>query len=186
MTVSLLSQLSQIAGQAFSTVGLDTSYGMIVPSQRRELGQFQCNGALAAAKQAKRNPREIATEVLAELEKTGLFLELTLAGPGFINIRLNDDFLVGHINDLAKDSYFGCRTRHTSLKVILDYGGPNVAKARVCAAFANFWEMPRSAMFILATGVFPWACSSRKSNGDSLNFPISTLVSAAHIPKPRR
>jgi|TARA_R110002124_G_scaffold287256_1_gene471932 arginyl-tRNA synthetase len=129
VTVSLLSQLSQIAGQAFSTVGLDTSYGMIVPSQRRELGQFQCNGALAAAKQAKRNPREIATEVLAELEKTGLFLELTLAGPGFINIRLNDDFLVGHINDLAEDSYFGCRTRHTPLKVILDYGGPNVAKA---------------------------------------------------------
>ncbi len=129
MTASLLSQLSQIAGLAFETVGLDTSYGMVVPSQRRELGQFQCNGALAAAKQAKRNPREIATEVLAELEKTGLFSELTLAGPGFINIRLMDDFLVGHISDLAEDSYFGCRSRHIPKKVILDYGGPNVAKA---------------------------------------------------------
>ncbi|MEX0582317.1 MAG: arginine--tRNA ligase [Sneathiella sp.] len=129
MTASLLTLLSQIAGQAFKTLGLDASYGMVVPSQRRKLGQFQCNGALAAAKQAKRNPREIATEVLAELEKSGLFSELTLAGPGFINISLNDDFLFGHISGIAEESHFGCRATHTPVKVILDYGGPNVAKA---------------------------------------------------------
>ncbi|MBO0332966.1 arginine--tRNA ligase [Sneathiella sp. CAU 1612] len=129
MTTSLLNQLSQIVGQAFSTIGIDDSFGKTSPSQRRDLGQFQCNGALAAAKQIGRNPREIAQEVVAELEKTGLFTELTLAGPGFINLRLNDDFLLGHISDLAEDSHFGCRSEHPSQKVILDYGGPNVAKA---------------------------------------------------------
>ncbi|WP_288901692.1 arginine--tRNA ligase [uncultured Sneathiella sp.] len=129
MTTSLLNQLSQIVGQAFSTIGIDNSFGKTSPSQRRDLGQFQCNGALVAAKQIGRNPREIAQEVVAELEKTGLFTELTLAGPGFINLRLNDDFLLGHISDLAEDSHFGCRSEHPSQKVILDYGGPNVAKA---------------------------------------------------------
>lgn len=129
MTTSLLEQLGALAGQAFGAIGLDPSFGRIVPSQRRELGQFQCNGALAAAKQAKRNPREIAEAVVAELEKTGLFRELSLAGPGFINLSLADDFLVGHFNDLADDPAFGCRAAHHPQKVILDYGGPNVAKA---------------------------------------------------------
>ena len=129
MTTSLLNQLSQLVGQAFDAVGIDPSFGKTSPSQRRDLGQFQCNGALAAAKKIGRNPRDIATEVVTELEKTDLFSELTLAGPGFINIRLNDDFLLGHISDLADDSYFGCRNNHKSQKVILDYGGPNVAKA---------------------------------------------------------
>ena len=98
MTTSLLNQLSQIVGQAFSNIGIENSFGKVSPSQRRELGQFQCNGALAAAKKVGRNPREIAQEIVSELDKTGLFLELTLAGPGFINMRLNDDFLLGHIN----------------------------------------------------------------------------------------
>jgi arginyl-tRNA synthetase len=129
VTTSLLNQLSQIVGQAFEAKGLDSSAGRVVPSQRPELGQFQCNGALAEAKKAGRNPREIADEIVKELEKTGLFTELTLAGPGFINIRLNDDFLLGHISDLAEDSHFGCRSAHQTEKVILDYGGPNVAKA---------------------------------------------------------
>jgi arginyl-tRNA synthetase len=118
-----------LVGQAFESKGLDRSLGKVVPSQRRELGQFQCNGALAAAKQAKQNPRGIAEQVVSELESTGLFRELTLAGPGFINISLADDFLTGHINDIAEDDSFGCRAAHTPEKVILDFGGPNVAKA---------------------------------------------------------
>lgn len=129
MTTSLINQLSALVGQAFSKCDLDSALGKVVVSQRRELGQFQCNGALAAAKAAKRNPREIAEKIVAELEATGLFAELSLAGPGFINIKLNDDFLIGHINDLAADSSFGARENHTPETVILDFGGPNVAKA---------------------------------------------------------
>ena len=129
MTNSLLSQLSHTVGQAFAAIGLDPAFGKTFTSQRRDLGQFQCNGALAAAKQAGRNPREIGAEAIAELEKTGLFADLTLAGPGFINLKLSDDFLIGHISDIAADAWFGARSGHTPQKVILDYGGPNVAKA---------------------------------------------------------
>lgn len=129
MTTSLLDQLSILVGQAFSKLGLDPALGKVVVSQRRELGQFQCNGALAAAKQTKRNPREIADAIVVELQASGLFTELSLAGPGFINMRLSDDFLIGHFKDLAADDTFGARSGHTPEKVILDFGGPNVAKA---------------------------------------------------------
>ncbi len=129
MTTSLLNQLSALAGQAFAALDLDPSYGKVVVSQRRELGQFQCNGALAAAKQAKQDPCKIAKEVVEKLEEFCIFAKLELAGPGFINMRLTDEFLVGHISDLTDDESFGCRTGHTPEKVIVDFGGPNVAKA---------------------------------------------------------
>ncbi|MBO6825867.1 MAG: arginine--tRNA ligase [Sneathiella sp.] len=129
MTASLLSQLSARVGQVFADCELDPKFGKVVLSQRRELGQFQCNGALAAAKSAKRNPREIAELVVAALEKTGLFQELSLAGPGFINMKLADDFLLDHVNAISKDETFGIRGECTPEKVILDFGGPNVAKA---------------------------------------------------------
>jgi len=129
VTTSLLTQLSNLVGQAFAAVGIAKTHGKVVISQRRELGQFQCNGALAAAKLVQKNPREIAQQVVSELEKTGLFRELTLAGPGFINIRLEDDFLIGHLNEFTDDAYFGCRADHVAQTVIIDFGGPNVAKA---------------------------------------------------------
>ncbi|WP_321575854.1 arginine--tRNA ligase [Sneathiella sp. P13V-1] len=129
MTASLLTQLSARVGQVFETCDLDPKFGKVVLSQRRELGQFQCNGALAAAKSAKKNPRDIAQTVLEALEKTGIFAELSLAGPGFINMKLTDEFLKSHLNTIAADDSFGIREEHNSEKVILDYGGPNVAKA---------------------------------------------------------
>jgi arginyl-tRNA synthetase len=129
VTASLLTQLSVLVGAAFEKCDLDKSLGKVVVSQRRELGQFQCNGALAAAKQAKRNPREIAEQIVAALEETGHFSELSLAGPGFINLRLSDDFLINHMNGLADDATFGATHGRSTEKVILDFGGPNVAKA---------------------------------------------------------
>lgn len=129
MSQSLISQLSNIAGSAFEKCGLGADHGKTVRSQRRELGQFQCNGALSAAKQAKRNPREIAEEIVTALGATGLFSDLSIAGPGFINMSLSDDFLTGHMNDIKDDDSFGCRANHAPQKVIIDFGGPNVAKA---------------------------------------------------------
>lgn len=129
VTISLLNQLSILVGQIFTKNDLDPKHGKVVLSQRRELGQFQCNGALAAAKIAKKNPREIADVILKDLEATGLFDELSIAGPGFINLRLTDDFLTGHINDLCDDPSFGAQHDRKSETVIFDFGGPNVAKA---------------------------------------------------------
>lgn len=129
MTQSLLNKLSTLVGEAFAKCDLDPTLGRVVVSQRRELGQFQCNGALAAAKSAKKNPRDIANAIVAVLEKSDDFSELSLAGPGFINIRLSDAYLKAHFEGLAADAHFGARAGHNPETVIVDFGGPNVAKA---------------------------------------------------------
>ena len=92
---SLLDQLSALAGEAFAAEGLDPSFGQVQVSDRPDLAPFQCNGALIAAKKAKKNPREMA-EVIAEHLRglTGQIGEETIAGPGFLHINLDDNFIV--------------------------------------------------------------------------------------------
>ncbi len=123
--MSLTSTLSQIFGDAFETQGLDRSFGQVVVSARPDLAQFQCNGAMPAAKQARRNPREVAQTVLDSIDDRTPFSELDLAGPGFINITLTDEHLAAYIDGL--DDRFGAEAQPAK-RVVVDYGGPNVAK----------------------------------------------------------
>ena len=123
--MSLVATLSQVFGDAFESQGLDRAFGQVVVSARPDLAQFQCNGSMAAAKKAGKNPREVAQAVLDAITDTSAFSELGLAGPGFINITLTDEYLAAYIDDL--DDRFGTDT-HAAKKVIVDYGGPNVAK----------------------------------------------------------
>ncbi len=126
--MSVLSHLASIFGAAFASVDLDAALGKVTISNRPELGQFQCNGALAAAKAAGRNPREIAQEIVACVEDNPIFSKLELAGPGFINITLTDSFLGESIRELSADSHHGL-TPVLPKRVLVDFGGPNVAKA---------------------------------------------------------
>ncbi|MDB5034952.1 MAG: Arginyl-tRNA synthetase [Chlorobi bacterium] len=126
---SLLATLSSIFGDAFEANGIDRALGEVVVSQRPELGQFQCNGALPAAKQTKANPRVTAQAVLDSLGQREIFADLSLAGPGFINITLTDEYLRGWINRIADDPRVGSPTVPEPKNVIIDFGGPNVAKA---------------------------------------------------------
>lgn len=123
--MSLISTLSQLFGDAFVAQGLDRSYGVVVVSARPDLAQFQCNGAMAAAKIAKQNPREVAQAVIDSLGDTSPFTELSLAGPGFINITLTDEYLAGYVDGL--DERFGAAAQPAQ-RMVIDYGGPNVAK----------------------------------------------------------
>ncbi len=123
--MSLAASLSEFFGDAFEAQGLDRSFGQVVVSARPDLAQFQCNGAMPAAKAAKRSPREIGQAVLDSIGDTSPFSKLELAGPGFINITLTDDYLAGHIDGL--DDRFGT-ARANAKKIVVDYGGPNVAK----------------------------------------------------------
>lgn len=125
--MSLTDTLSQMFGDAFAAQGLDPSYGSVVVSARLDLAQFQCNGAMPAAKDARKNPREVAQGVIDSLKDTSPFAELGLAGPGFINITLTDDYLADCIELLDASSKFGTTT-HDPKKMVVDYGGPNVAK----------------------------------------------------------
>jgi len=120
--------LSEAVGAAFAEVGLDAGFGRVTPSDRPDLADFQCNGALAAAKAAGRNPREIAGAVAERLAGEPRLAEVALAGPGFINLRLSDAALCARADEIAADPRAGAGVVASPRRVIVDYGGPNVAK----------------------------------------------------------
>jgi arginyl-tRNA synthetase len=126
-SMSLTSTLSQVFGDAFASQGLDRSYGEVVVSARPDLAQFQCNGAMPAAKDAGKNPRELAQSIIDSLADTSPFAELSLAGPGFINVTLTDEYLGSYVDSLGGAADFG-REAVVAKKIVIDYGGPNVAK----------------------------------------------------------
>lgn len=125
---SLIERLSARFGAAFEALGGEPALGGVVVSQRPELGQFQCNGSMAAAKTLRRKPREIAEEILEKVRDPEVFEELSIAGPGFINIRLTDACLGQFTQMLATDERLGVAPEAPARRIVVDYGGPNVAK----------------------------------------------------------
>ena len=125
---SLASKLTETVAAAFAAEGLPPEFGLVTVSNRPDLGQFQCNGALAAAKQARANPREIAQRVARRLEANPDFDNVSLAGPGFINLSLTDAAIAAHADAQARDERLGVPLARPPKRVVLDYGGPNVAK----------------------------------------------------------
>lgn len=113
---------------AFKDAGYDQEFGMVTLSNRPDLCQYQCNGALAAAKKYKKAPIMIANDVVAILEKSNTFSEAKAIMPGFINLKLNDTFLVSYLNEMNQDERFGCDKVENPKKIMIDYGGPNIAK----------------------------------------------------------
>lgn len=125
---SLTEKLTNIVGGAFGACGLPQEMGFVRVSDRPDLAQFQCNGAMAAAKAAKKNPREVAQAVVEGLKTNPVFSKLEVAGPGFININVTDEYLSAYMAETAADDHLGVAPAKPET-VILDYGGPNVAKA---------------------------------------------------------
>jgi arginyl-tRNA synthetase len=127
--MSLLTHLSDLAGQAFSQLGFPAALGEVVPSQRPELAQFQCNGAMSAAKTAGRPPAEIAAEVATLLAANAAIARAEVASPGFVNIRLTDEAIAHWAGLAASDDDLGYPTTEDPKNVVVDYAGPNVSKA---------------------------------------------------------
>jgi arginyl-tRNA synthetase len=127
--MSLLSELTELFGNAFRGAGLDPALGEVVPSQRPELAQYQCNGAMAGAKQAGRNPRDIATEVAEAVAGDPRIDRVEIAGPGFLNITVTDEALARVIEAMRLDDRLGVEPPPAPHRVIVDHGGPNVAKS---------------------------------------------------------
>lgn len=128
MTKTLLETLTHQFENAFEKAGFDRDLGTVVVSNRRDIGQFQCNGAMPGAKRHGKAPRDIAQAVLDNLENKDIFTKLELAGPGFINISLTDAFLAEFTSSLIEDPRQGLAVKENPTKVVVDYGGPNVAK----------------------------------------------------------
>ena len=124
----LKARLGASAGAAFEALGLDAAYGRVTPSGRPELADFQCNGALAAAKALGRNPREIAADIAECLRPDPAVGSVDIAGPGFVNIRVAAAALSLRANALAADDRTGATLAADPQRVIVDYAGPNVAK----------------------------------------------------------
>ena len=124
----LRTRLSQAVGAVFGALDLDPALGRVTASDRPDLADFQCNGALAAAKALKRNPREIAAAVAERLAADPMIASVDVAGPGFVNMRVDADALSARANDLAADPRAGAAAVAEKRRVLIDYAGPNVAK----------------------------------------------------------
>ncbi len=97
-------------------------------SARPEFGDFQANGAMAAARLMKTAPRNLAQDIAANLDLDGVASHIEIAGPGFINIHLANDFIGDQVNALASDAKLGAATDHQPETVVVDYSSPNLAK----------------------------------------------------------
>ncbi|HTM83010.1 arginine--tRNA ligase [Asticcacaulis sp.] len=121
-------QLSNSAASAFVAEGFDASAGRVNASDRPDLADFQCNGALAVAKAAKANPREVAGKIVSYFADDARLKGVEIAGPGFLNFVLAEKALSGRANALMADTRLGAPKVADARKVIIDFGGPNVAK----------------------------------------------------------
>lgn len=113
---------------AFTACGYDETYAKVVLSNRPDLCEYQCNGAMAAAKAYKKKPIDIATAVVEQLHDNTMFSEINAVMPGFINIRLNPQFLADYMNGMQKADKLGLDEVGHGETVVVDYGGANVAK----------------------------------------------------------
>lgn len=125
---SITEVLSEKVGAAFEKCGLDASYGQVSVSDRLDLCQFQCNGSFAAAKVRKTAPLAIAEEVCAVLREEEYIKSADACRPGFINIVLTDAHLAEILAAQSADENLGVPQIGAGKKIIIDYGGPNVAK----------------------------------------------------------
>lgn len=127
-----MSDLKTVLGEAveaaFAAEGVPAELARVTASDRPDLADFQSNGALAAAKRLGKNPREIATAVAGRLAGDPRLASVDIAGPGFLNLKVADAALSVRADAIAADPRAGAETLSDPRRVIVDYGGPNVAK----------------------------------------------------------
>lgn len=129
MNLSIESTINQKLKMIFEKLGLNPKFSSAKVSDRPDLSDFQCNGALALAKSEQKNPREIAQRIATELEADQDLAKVSVDGPGFINISLKDEFIAQQMDKISIDPRFGCPKTNQPQNIVIDSGGPNVAKS---------------------------------------------------------
>jgi len=114
--------------KAFVESGYEERFGVVSISNRLDLCQYQCNGAMMAAKQYKKAPFMIANDVLEKLKDADILKNVAVVNPGFINFDLNEEYLAKYIDDMSSEENFGCEKEANPKTIVIDYGGPNIAK----------------------------------------------------------
>ncbi len=124
---NILDILSSKFSDSFKLAGYDEKYGKVTVSNRPDLCEYQCNGAMAAAKTYKCAPAVIANAVVDKIAGDSIFSEVVVVNPGFINIKISESFLSDYISQMGKDDKLGINMSKGK-QVVIDYGGANVAK----------------------------------------------------------
>ncbi|MGN0166443.1 MAG: arginine--tRNA ligase [Acetatifactor sp.] len=124
----ILELLSEEMGTAFEAAGYDSALGKVTISNRPDLCEYQCNGAMAGAKQYHKAPIMIANEVAEKLADSKVFKEAAAVAPGFLNLKLSEEYLLEVVKTMAAEPKFGLEKPEKTKKIIIDYGGANVAK----------------------------------------------------------
>lgn len=125
---TIVDLLTEEVTAAFQKAGYNEKYGVVKISNRPDLCQYQCNGALAAAKEYKKAPLMIAEEAAALLADSSTWKEVKAIQPGFINLTVSEVFLAEYLNKMKETDRFGCDTPEEPMTIIVDYGGANIAK----------------------------------------------------------
>lgn len=120
--------ISQEVSLAFESAGYDSAYGKVTVSNRPDLCEFQCNGALPAAKVYHKAPIAIAEEVAAKLRESSSFSSVDACRPGFINMKVSEAYLADYMEKMRTADRFGLESGQEPMTIVIDYGGPNVAK----------------------------------------------------------
>ena len=114
--------------EAFEAAGYDAAFAKVTLSNRPDLCEYQCSGAMAAAKTYKKAPIMIANDVVAGLQEKDCFEMAEAVNPGFINLKVKPSFAAAFLNEMAASEKLGVEEMETPKTIMVDYGGPNVAK----------------------------------------------------------
>ncbi len=124
----VLEMISEEMMVAFETAGYEKELGKVALSNRPDLCEYQCNGAMAGAKKYKKAPLVIANEVAEKLTDSKIFEKAEAVAPGFLNLSVKKKFLTEYLRGMVSDAVFGVMKTENPQKIVIDYGGPNVAK----------------------------------------------------------
>ena len=124
----LTDYMAEELSAAFEKAGYDPSYGKVGVSNRPDLCEYQCNGAMAGAKAYKKAPFMIADDVVGNLADSKVFSMKEMVKPGFINLKVSEEFLADYLKEMEKDEKLGADAAKEPKTIVIDYGGPNVAK----------------------------------------------------------
>ncbi len=126
--MSIIKNLETEIKEIIKQAGYELEKYTLENSNRRDLGEFQINDAMQLASKYHENPREIAAKIVSELEKDDRFTNINIAGPGFINISLSNEYMAKLLNEM-EENIFSNIDKKERKKILIDYGGANVAKA---------------------------------------------------------
>ena len=124
----IIDMISKELADGFAGAGYDPSYGKVTLSNRPDLCEYQCNGAMAGAKTYKKAPFMIAEDVAGRIKDRPCFEEVSVVKPGFINLKLNKEYIADYLNKMGEDPALGLDPVENPKMILVDYGGPNVAK----------------------------------------------------------